>query len=208
MGERIALKEVYKGRFFARRDSLSWRCEPVCTAINTALAPKSVMDVGCAIGDNVLYWKNNLNVEAYGIEGSPNAEEHFVTDGIFILDLRDEIKLDFSVDLVMCLEVAEHIEPKHANQFLMNLCGMSARILMSAAEPGAGGHYHVNCRPREYWIERMEYLGYSYDHTVVRMMQSLWEPWRKKKEMSSYYRNLFYFERKKGDERWKMNQEF
>lgn len=196
MEERIPLKQIYKGRFFARRDSLSWRAEPVCTALNTALAPTSVMDVGCAIGDYVLYWKRNLNVEAYGIEGSPNAVEHFVTDKIFVMDLRDPIKLDFSVDLVMCFEVAEHIEPKYANQFLLNLAGMSKRIVMSAAEPGAGGHYHVNCRPREYWIERMEHMGYGYDETVVRMIRSLWEPWRRKKEMSSYYRNLFFFERR------------
>ena len=138
MAERIPLMTIYKGRFFAKRDSLSWRAEPVCTAINTALAPKSVMDVGCAIGDYVHYWKNNLNVEAYGIEGSENAVEYFVTDKILVLDLRDPIKLDFGVDLVMCFEVAEHIEPKHANQFLLNLCGMSKRILMSAADPGHG----------------------------------------------------------------------
>jgi len=190
------LREIYKGRFFARRDSLNWRAEPVCTAINTALFPLSVMDVGCAIGDFVHYWKNNLNVPAYGIEGSPNAIEHFIADTIFVYDLREPIKLNLAIDLVTCFEVAEHIEPEYANQFLVNLCGMSNRILMSAAEPGAGGHYHVNCQPREYWIEMMEYLGYGYNHSIVRQIQSLWEPWRKKKEMSSYYRNLFYFERR------------
>ena len=192
----IPLKQIYKGRFFARRDSLNWRAAPVCTAINTALFPESVMDVGCAIGDFVHYWQNNLNVEAYGIEGSPNAVEYFMTDKIFVYDLREPIKLNFAIDLVTCFEVAEHIEPEYADQFLANLCGVSNRILMSAASPGQGGHYHVNCQPKEYWVEKMEYLGYGYDHTIVRMIQSLWEPWRKKKEMSSYYRNLFYFERR------------
>ena len=190
------LGEIYKGRFFARRDSLIWRAEPVCTAINTALAPESVMDVGCAIGDYVHYWENNLNVKAYGIEGSPNAVEYFMSDNIFIYDLREPIKLNFNIDLVTCFEVAEHIEPEYTDQFLMNLCGMSRRILMSAAEPGAGGHYHVNCQPKDYWMKRMNALGYGYDHTIVRMIQSLWEPWREKKEMSSYYKNLFFFERR------------
>ena len=190
------LKEIYKGRFFARRDSLNWRAEPVCTAINTALEPKSVMDVGCAIGDFVHYWKNNLNVPAYGIEGSENAVEYFMTDKIFVYDLREPIKLDLAIDLVTCFEVAEHIEPEYAYQFLENLCGMSNRILMSAACPGQGGHYHVNCQPRDYWIESMEFLGYGHNYSVVRLIQELWEPWRKKKEMSSYYNNLFYFERR------------
>jgi len=195
MSDRIPLKEIYKGRFFARRDSLMWRAKPVCEAINTAIGPKSVMDVGCAIGDFVHYWKNNLNVEAYGIEGSPNAEEYFITDGIFMLDLRDPIRLNFGVDLVTCFEVAEHIEPKHADQFLMNLAGMSPKIVMSAASPGQGGHYHVNCRPAEYWITRMESMGYKYNETIVHLIRTLWAPWRKKKEMSSYINNLFYFER-------------
>ena len=154
------------------------------------------MDVGCAIGDFVHYWKNNLNVKAYGLEGSPNAIEYFMTDSIFVYDLREPIKLDLSVDLVTCFEVAEHIEPKYSEQFRMNLCEMSNKILMSAAGPNEGGHYHVNCRPREYWIERMEHLGYGHDDSVVKLIQTLWEPWRKKKEMSSYYKNLFYFERR------------
>ena len=191
----IPLKQIYKGRFFARRNSLNWRAEPVCTAINDALEPKSVMDVGCAVGDYVHYWKNNLNVPAYGIEGSPNAIEYFMTDSIFVYDLREPIKLNIDIDLVTCFEVFEHVESEYTDQMLQNLAGMSHRILASAAEPGAGGHYHVNCQPRDYWIERMNHLGYRYDHTIVRMIQSLWEPWKKKKEMSSYYKNLLYFER-------------
>ena len=201
------LKEIYKGRFFARRNSLIWRAEPVCTAINTAIGPKSVIDVGCAIGDFVHYWKNNLNVEAYGIEGSESAREYFLTDKIFILDLREEIKLNFSVDLVTCFEVFEHVEPEYTDQMLQNLAGMSNKILASAAEPGAKGHHHVNCQPRDYWIERMNHLGYGHNDTIVHMIRTLWEPWRKKKEMGSYYRNLFYFERKEM-EKCKTNLEY
>lgn len=200
------LAEIYGERFFSRRDSLSWRAMPVCRALNTAFAPDSVIDVGCAIGDYVVYWRKHLNVKAYGIEGSENARDYFLTDKIFILDLREPIRLSMTVDLVTCFEVAEHIEPEYANQFLENLVLLSKKVVMSAACPGQAGHYHVNCQPREYWIERMEYLGYTYDETFVRMIRSLWEPWRRKKEMSSYYRNLFYFEKK--EESWKTNQKF
>ena len=198
--EKIPLEEIYKGSFFGKRNRLYWRAEPVCKAINTPLEPKSVMDVGCAIGDFVHYWKTFMGVTAYGIEGSPNAEEYFMTDGIFVYDLREEIVFDFRVDLVTCFEVAEHIEPKFADQFRRNLVRLSDRILMSAAEPGAGGHYHVNCRKPEYWLETMYDLGYEFNEEVVALIRALWEPWRKKKEMSSYYRNLFYFERRKEDD--------
>ena len=33
---------------------------------------------------------------------------------------------------------------------------------MTHAVPGQGGHHHVNCQPSEYWIERIEALGYSF----------------------------------------------
>ena len=190
------LTEIYKGRFFAIRNSLNWRAKPVCEALNTIFTPESVMDVGCAIGDFVHYWKTYLNVPAYGIEGSENAAEYFMTDGIFILDLRKEIKLNFGVDLVTCFEVAEHIEPEYADQFLSNLVGFGNSIVMSAAGPGQGGHYHVNCQPKKYWVERMEFLGYAHVDSVVHSIRILWDSWRWKKEMSSYFNNLFYFERR------------
>jgi len=197
--DRIPLEDIYGSKFFARRHRLTWRAEPVCKAINTALEPKSVMDVGCAIGDYVDYWRNYLNVKAYGIEGSPEAESYFVTSGIFVRDLREPVHMNFEVDLVTCFEVAEHIEPKFSHQFRKNLVGMSSRILMSAAEPGAGGHYHVNCQPRQYWIDNMKDLGYDYNEEPVNLIRALWEPWKKKKEMSSYYRNLLYFERRRDE---------
>jgi hypothetical protein len=190
------LTNIYKGRFFNKRNRLYWRAEPVCKAINTALEPKSVMDVGCAIGDYVHYWKNFIGITAYGIEGSKNAEEYFMTDGIYIRDLREPLQLDLRVDLVTCFEVAEHIEPEYSHQFRLNLTQLSDQILMSAASPGQGGHYHVNCRPAEYWKDNFSDLGYDYNEEPITLIRALWEPWRKKKEMSSYYHNLFYFERR------------
>jgi len=195
MGRRIPLVDIYKERFFARRDSLSWRAKPVCDAIVTVINPKSVIDVGCGIGDYVAYFANNFNVSAWGIEGSINAVKYFKHPHIFVRDLRDEIKLDMSFDLVVCFEVAEHIEPKYANQFLRNLVTFSDHILMSAASPNQGGHYHVNCQPREYWVKRMNHFGYKHNDIIVNMIRTLWAPWQKKKEMSSYYHNLFYFEK-------------
>jgi hypothetical protein len=199
-GKMKSLEEIYKGRYFARRDSLNWRAKPVCEAINTVLAPKSVMDVGCAIGDLVYYWKNNMGIPSHGIEGSKNAMEYFMCDGIYVLDLREEIKIGIHFDLVTCFEVAEHIEPEYADQFLSNLVVLGNRILMSAAPPGQGGHYHVNCQPYEYWIEKMQFLGYSYDGTTVNILKNIWEPWKKKPGIKAYYDNLLFFRKGGSDE--------
>ena len=65
------------------------------------------------------------------------------------------------IDLVHCCEVVEHIE----EQFLDNLLRTLANgrvIAMTHALPGQGGYHHVNCQPSEYWIQKIEAIGYHY----------------------------------------------
>jgi hypothetical protein len=39
-------------------------------------------------------------------------------------------------------------------------------------------------------------LNYEYDKSVVALIRALWKPWKGKKEMSSYYKNLLFFRRR------------
>jgi len=188
--------EIYGPRFFARRCSLNWRPKIVCTAISNVLKPKSVIDVGCAIGDYVQYWESVLGVKAHGIEGSPYAAPYFVSDKVIVADVRKEI-VRIWADLVTCLEVLEHIEIEYIDNFLSNMIPMSDRFLVSAAPPGQGGHYHVNCQPREYWVKKMKDLGFCYDESIVEEVRKEMEPWKHKKEIRAYYNNLLYFERER-----------
>jgi len=194
------LEEIYKGAFFKKRNSLAWRAPIVCDTLNSVFEPKTVIDVGCGIGDYVHYWNNELKIGCWGIEGSKNAIPFLLSPHqISICDLRVPLQMRGGYDLVTCLEVAEHIEPKYACQFLMNLASLGDKIVMSAAGPGQGGHHHVNCRPNEYWIERMEDLGYSLGEKEMLTIHQLWKDWQNKKEMSSYYSNLLYFEKRGED---------
>lgn len=189
------LDEIYTYRFFRTRKSLIWRAPIVCDAISKILEPKTVVDVGCGIGDYVDYWNNNLNIKAWGIEGSEAVKQYLVSDKVLISDMRQEKIVRLHSDLAVCLEVAEHIEAEFVQNFIENLTSISDRILISAAPPGQGGHYHVNCQPRTYWMDWFMLFGYEYVGSVVRQIQTEWEPWKKKKEMSAYYSNLLYFER-------------
>jgi len=103
--------------------------------------------------------------------------------------------LDRRFDLVVCLEVAEHIEPEYVDIFLNNLCSLSNQVLMSFAPPGAGGHYHVNCQGAIYWIEKMAERGYTLDLDIVKAVQSGLEPVKHKREIRSYYNHLLFFRR-------------
>lgn len=189
------LEKIYGQRFFCRRNKLSWRAGPFCQAVYDVFKPASVIDVGCAIGDLVDGFIKQ-GVLCYGIEGSKEAEKYLVADKelVFFKDLREPIRLPFCFDLVLCLEVAEHIEPEYAEQFVDNLIRMSDRILLSAAPPGQGGHYHVNCQPREYWERLFEGFDYYPKYEYSELLKSKLKPWRHKPGIKAYYQNLLYFE--------------
>jgi len=65
------------------------------------------------------------------------------------------------VDLVICLEVAEHLPPERAAGFVAELAHLSDLILFSAAVPGQPGTNHVNCQPPTYWRDLFAQHGLS-----------------------------------------------
>lgn len=67
------------------------------------------------------------------------------------------------VDLVISIEVAEHIAEEFVDHYLDTLA--NGRIVcMTAALPDQDGHHHVNCQPSQYWIEKMTTRGYMISH--------------------------------------------
>ena len=64
-------------------------------------------------------------------------------------------------DLAISIEVAEHIEPGNAEEFVRLLTGLSDTVLFSAAIPGQGGTGHVNEQWPEYWAALFRASGYG-----------------------------------------------
>ncbi len=209
------LAETYSGRFFRTRHRLAWRAEHMCKVINDVFQPKSLMDVGCAIGDLVKGFVD-LGIDAYGIEGSEEVKPHLVCIEsknpqlikgfnemrlrILINDLRIPFKLgvmrDLKFDLVTCIEVAEHIEPEYADIFIDNITGLSDKILMSYAGPVQLGHSHVNCQEFEYWEEKFHKKNYLYSPSIVLKVLEGLEPWKHKDGIKALFKhNLVCFER-------------
>ena len=192
------LEEIYGPKFFARRDKLLWRAEIVCDAVDRVFHPLDVIDVGCGIGEYVQFWQEKLNISAWGIEGVDHP--YFVTKNIAIQDMRlKQIVWPFAngraridkFDLAVCLEVLEHVEPEYANIFVENLTGLSDQILVSAAQPGQGGHYHVNCQPKEWWLSKFMEFNYGYDDVLTCAIKQALQPWKHRREL--YHNNLIFF---------------
>lgn len=201
------LELMYKKSFFTKRHRLAWRAPIVCKAIADTIKFHTVIDIGCAIGDLVKGYQD-LGKTAYGIEGSTEAKPYLVCQKgtVFFLDLRRPLDTPdqptfFSrdacgkalYDLVTCLEVAEHIEPKYAEQLVLSLTKLSDKILISAAPPGQRGHHHVNCQPIQYWDVLFKRLGYQRKDQVAEAVKSHWVAYKDKPGIKAYEQNLHYY---------------
>jgi len=190
------LHDIYKASFFKRRDSLLWRVPLVCDGIIRSFPFASVIDVGCAIGDFVKGFLDR-GKDAHGIEGSQTCVPYMKIglNRLFIADLRYPIHFMITFDLVLCLEVAEHIELEHSSQFVDNLTQFGDNILISMAPPGQGGHYHVNCQEIEYWDDKFAVFGFARQDHIADKVKVEWEPYKKTKGMNAYYGNLHFYKR-------------
>ena len=87
--------------------------------------------------------------------------------------------------------MAEHIEEDYANVFIYNITKDNPDvILLTAAPPGQGGHSHVNCQEREYWMNKMKNKGYIFNQELLNKIKS----WGIPKECPDWWpHNLMVF---------------
>ena len=126
--------------------------------------PKSVIDVGCGTG-SFLSVLQDLNVhDILGVEGDWLDRDHLYVnpDIILIRDIQKPFTIERRFDLVINLEVAEHLKESSADKFVNTLVNLSDVILFSAAIPGQGGQNHINEQPTDYWVKKFEKYSYSF----------------------------------------------
>jgi SAM-dependent methyltransferase len=129
--------------------------EPLCAAINFYFKDgvHSIIDVGCGNGSYTRYLYER-GYWAEGYDGSPLTPE--LSKGLCrVMDFSEPVLIG-EFDLVLCLEVGEHIPKQYEQTFIDNLCNLAIQwIVLSWALPGQGGTGHVNCQTNEYVIAEM-----------------------------------------------------
>ncbi|MBA3441204.1 MAG: hypothetical protein H0T92_15175 [Pyrinomonadaceae bacterium] len=75
-------------------------------------------------------------------------------------DLQKPLRLDRQFDLVVSLEVAEHLPSQCAETFTDSLVSLGEIVLFSAAIPFQGGTHHVNEQWPDYWVKIFQERGY------------------------------------------------
>lgn len=123
--------------------------------------PKNAVDFGAGDGWWCASLKNIGTEIAYAVELHDLAGEYIPSSVYFVHgDLREPIDAGGKFDLVICLEVAEHLSKQHGSV----LCGTLAKhvgdmLLFSAAGPSQQGVGHINLQPPDYWIKQIERHG-------------------------------------------------
>ena len=128
--------------------------------------PASVVDVGCGIGTFLYCLKEGGVDEVLGIDGpwtNRQLVSKYLADNEFReANLSEEIKLEKQFDLALCLEVGEHLAERASENLVKTLCGLSKRIVFSAAIPGQGGQNHINEQWTAYWQGKFAKFGYRF----------------------------------------------
>jgi 2-polyprenyl-3-methyl-5-hydroxy-6-metoxy-1,4-benzoquinol methylase len=139
--------------------------------LNPIFRPNSVIDVGCGLG-TFLHAFKELGVETIlGIDGDwvdrKLLSKHISPSEFRTADLQTDFSVDSRFDLVISLEVAEHLRPESAESFVKNLVALGDVILFSAATPLTWfDSSHVNNQWPGYWSDRFAAHGYIMQDVV------------------------------------------
>lgn len=125
--------------------------------------PRYVVDIGCGTGD---WLAEFLRCGADRVRGFDNdwvpASSLVIPGESFVgVDLLSDPPDLGRPDLVLCLEVAEHLSESAAVRLLDRACSSTQVVVWSAAVPGQGGHEHINEHPQSYWVEQFSKRGFG-----------------------------------------------
>ncbi len=148
------MTELYGPEFFeGRSETVVASAQGTVPVLMELFNPLSVLDVGCGKGE----WLEAFDVpRKYGVDIAAPLGLLFFTH-----DLREPFDLKQTYDLVLCVEVGEHL-PEESSDTLVDTCVRHSRtVVFSSAVPGQGGAGHVNEQPHEYWHEKFNQRGYA-----------------------------------------------
>lgn len=156
--------EKYSTEFYEGRSAGALSSGSVLVPLLLGLIdPKSVVDVGCGTGSWLRVFQEHGVEDVIGVDGVHVSEStlHIPRDKFIVADLTEPLELSRRFDLVLSLEVAEHLPPDCAAPFVDSLTRLGPAVLFSAAVPGQGGTHHVNEQWPEYWARLFSERGFA-----------------------------------------------
>lgn len=170
---------------------------------------RSIIDVGCADGNLISIIKeNNPHISVAGIEYFEYHKKYAKTniaDNIKFLDIRDDLPDDLKdqkFDIVICTEIAEHIEPEYTQKFLSNLKSLTGQLLIMTWSRHGGEkerhkdehHQHLNPLELDQYLITVSNNGFQFNETATQYLHA-----------SAMNKNNFYFWWKESLAAWQPN---
>jgi len=122
----------------------------------------SVLDLGCGTGEYIKSFIDH-GIKAIGCDGNPDTPT--ISNGLCsVCDLSTPINFNEFFDVVLSLEVAEHIPPEYEEIFINNIIKHTKNmVIISWAHEKQGGEGHFNERNESYVVSLFESRGFTYD---------------------------------------------
>lgn len=191
IGQMFAMDERYSKKFYRK----NWRernAQIIVPEILRFIKPRKVLDVGCNVGHFLKQFKK-YGAKIKGIDGSyvPLEDLLIPKKSFTIHDLKNPIDIKEKFDLVVCLEVAEHLPKGRGESFIKELTMLAPVIVFSAAIPGQGGTHHINEQWHSYWVRIFK----KYEYIKVDCIRPL--IWNMNELEKHYKQNMFFFVRQR-----------
>lgn len=127
------------------------------------IQPASTLDAGCAIG-LLVEGLRQRGIDAWGVDISEYAIQN-VPDEIRpycrVASVTEALERDY--DLIVCIEVLEHLQIQQAQAAIANFCQHSNDILFSSTPFDYEEASHINIQPPEVWAELFARHGFYRD---------------------------------------------
>jgi SAM-dependent methyltransferase len=158
-----AAQGQYDERFYERFvPIITSSANVVVPIVMEAVRPSSVLDVGCGAGAWLRVFLDHGVHDVLGVDFSDaaRAAASLGNERFRSTDLTRPLQLGRRFDLVLCLEVAEHLPATAADDLIESLVTHGDAVLFSAAVPFQGGTGHQNEQWPEYWVEKFQRRGF------------------------------------------------
>lgn len=180
----------YTDEFYEhQRERSRQSAEEIVPLVLDLTRPRSVVDVGCGVGTWLSVFGEHGVEETLGVDGDyvDRALLEVPEDRFLSHDLQKPFRIDRRFDLVVSLEVGEHLPSECARTYVESLVALGPVVLFSAAIPFQGGTGHVNERWPEYWAGLFEEQGYVVIDCIRRKV------WRNPRVASWYAQNILLY---------------
>jgi SAM-dependent methyltransferase len=160
----VDMARAYTRSFYKEVDDGAVRSvAEVLPVVLEYVQPESVVDVGCGPGAWLAGFMKRGTSDVLGLDG-PWVDADLLQiprDRFQVVDLTQPLPPGRRFDLVVSLEVAEHLPPEAAETFIRSLTSLGSVVLFSAAIPYQGGTQHLNERWLTYWAGLFAAEGFT-----------------------------------------------